>query len=150
MRGLRVERGQKLGSVVDPSRFEFVAVVNQDDASPFFEAQVRGAEIRLPGEAGTKLEVGEFEIIPSQQHALPSPALGMAGGGTIEVDAGDGTGRVAREPFFIVRASVRPRELAPRMLHQRTGVIRFDLPPEPLARQWARAFRQLLQRRFQI
>ena len=60
------------------------------------------------------------------------------------------------EPFFLVIARVDPAVAgspgrADRVLWQgRTGVIRFDLPPTPLLVRWAREFRQLLQRRYQI
>ncbi|MEZ5303830.1 MAG: hypothetical protein R3F11_24780 [Verrucomicrobiales bacterium] len=111
-RGVWVDKGSPLGEVVDPSKFEFAAVVDQDDAGFFFSGDgggaplVRGAEIRLPGEAGRTLPVAAFRIVPAQQEALPSAALGWMGGGPIEVAATDSSGVRAAEPFFLVIADV--------------------------------------------
>ena len=56
----------------------------------------------------------------------------------------------AAEPFFLVVAKVAPGPVTAALLHDRTGVVRFSLPPEPLLWQWVRSFRQLLQERYQI
>ena len=58
-------------------------------------------------------------------------------------------GRAAREPFFEVRATLAS-DGSGTLRHGRSGVIRFDLPAEPLLPRWIRSLRQLLQRRYQV
>jgi hypothetical protein len=67
----------------------------------------------------------------------------------VAVDLQDKSGTKAVEPFFEVRSTVVGGENMA-LLHGKGGRIRFDLPPEPLLRQWVRKLRQLLQQRYGI
>lgn len=149
LKGSWVERGTAVGQLVDGSRFYFSAIVSQNEASRLFSNEIRGAEVRLLGQAATSLPVTERKVIPVDRRNLPSAALGWAGGGAVAVEATDTTGTQAAESFFEVRATVsgvKPAEL----LHGRGGRIRFDLPSEPLLEQWIRQLRQMLQKRYGI
>lgn len=152
-KGLWIARGARLGEVVGrgPS-WEFFAIVSQEDASALFGAAKEGAEIRFPGAAGRVLTVNEWRVVPGKQEILPSPALGWSASGPIRVQADDSQGVRAAEPFFLVVGRITPDgSVDGTALHQgRLGVMRFALPWSPLAFQWARDFRQLLQRRYQI
>jgi putative peptide zinc metalloprotease protein len=151
--GRWLAKGTSLGLIVDPSSFEFVATVLQDDVDQLFTRTNNRAEIRLIGQAATTLLASNLRKIPAEMHTLPSAALGWAAGGDIplarqEAQAGGQTQRAA-EPFFEVRADVQPvAEVT--LVHGRTGKIRFDLDSEPLLPRIVRRFRQLLQRRYQI
>ncbi len=142
-------RGAPLGQVIDDRAFQFSAVVSQQEAARLFDQQVRTAEVRLRGQAGSSLPVTDQQIIPAEQQQLPSAALGFAGGGEVAIDLTDPQGVRAQETFFQVRATIAP---APdiSLLHGRSGRIRFTLPAEPLLQQWMRKLRQLLQSRFQF
>lgn len=139
-------RGDELGRVIDQRAFEFSAVVSQEEASNLFAKQIRGAEVRLAGQAALALPVVAQRIIPAEQRKLRSSALGFRGGGEVAVGADDATGMLARESFFEVRARVEPPGGQP-LVHGQSGQIRFDLPAEPLLSQWMRKVRQLLQKR---
>jgi putative peptide zinc metalloprotease protein len=94
-------------------------------------------------------------VVPGRQDVLPSAALGWAGKGPVKVQLDDPRGIQAAEPFFMVIARVQPPSardaaLMPLLWHGRTGVVRFDLPASPLLVRWTRAFRQMLQQRYQI
>ncbi len=147
--GAWVPRGSLLGEIVNEELFRFSAVVSQNEAASLFVEQIGKAEVRLYGQAGTNLEVQDFQIIPFQHDRLPSAALGWYGGGEVPVSVSDETGLQAAEPFFQIYASLQP---APNttFLHGRGGRIRFSLGPRPLLLQWVRKFRQLLQERYQI
>jgi putative peptide zinc metalloprotease protein len=147
--GLWVSRGTAVGEIVDDRSFEFLAVVSQPTARELFGDEIQRAEVRFPGEAEEILPVNSWRVVPGRQDVLPSPALGWAGGGSVAVAADDGRGVRAAEPFFLLVARV-PSNPAITMLHDRTGVIRFSLPAEPLLWQWIRSLRQLLQQRYQI
>jgi putative peptide zinc metalloprotease protein len=152
-RGLWLARGMRIGEIVGQGPgWEFYAVVEQDNASALFGAAKEGAEIRFPGVAGKVLAVSEWRVVPGKQEILPSSALGWAGQGPIRVRADDTYGVHAAEPFFLVIGRIVPdgQKGADALQQGRVGVMRFALPWSPLAVQWARSFRQLLQQRFQI
>lgn len=148
MMGRWIWRGSVLGEIVSGDNWEFLAVVSQDSAGALFDYGVGDASIRFPGSRGLELKPDQLLLVPGRQDYLPSPALGWAGGGPIQVDQRDESGMRAAEPFFLVLARVPGSEQI--LWHGRTGIVRLQLPSEPLLKQWGRSFRQLLQRRFQI
>lgn len=147
--GATLPRGTQLGHVINPSGFRFVAIVSQDEASHLFSKTVRASQVRLHGEAGTQLGVSHQMIVPAEKQYLPSAALGWRGGGDVALDPTDGQGLKTAEPFFQVVSTI-DADASARLLHGRSGKIRFVLPPEPLLTQWTRKLQQLLQRRFQF
>lgn len=147
--GRWMAKGTSLGLVVDPSSFEFIATVLQEDVDRLFGRGIRGAEIRFIGQAGKTVPATNLRKIPAEKRNLPSPALGWAGGGEIPVSAQDPEGQRAAEPFFEVHADIGAApEVA--LVHGRSGKIRFKLPSEPLLPRIVRRFQQLLQKRYQI
>lgn len=168
MVGRNLARGTSLGLVINPGAFEFVATVAQTDADAAFgraagrafSARAAGeesepiaaaagahAEVRLHGQAGAGLEASRWKVVPGGQLRLPSAALGWAAGGEIPVSASEPDRAV--EPFFQVRAEL-PAAAVATLVHGRSGVIRFDLPAEPLLPRWLRRLGQLLQKRYQV
>ena len=122
----------------------------EEDANPLFDSHLRGAEVRLHGNAGTALFVTNWKVVPGGQHHLPSAALGWAAGGEVPVatENNDQGSRTA-EPFFEVRGDLRASgNIA--LLDGRSGWIRFQLAPEPLLPRWMRSLWQLLQKRYEI
>lgn len=154
--GLWLRKGTRLGEIVGRGPdWEIQAVVSQDNASQLFGAAKDGAEVRFVGSGGDVLAVAEWRVVPGRQEMLPSAALGWAARGPVKVVSDDKYGVKAAEPFFLVIGRIPggmvPAGDGPRLLWQgRTAVMRFDLPWRPLLVQWARAFRQLLQERYQI
>ena len=147
--GSWLDRGKPVGQVVDQSNFYFSATVSQREVSRLFSGEINGSEIKFPGQSGESLPVSGLKIIPVEKQNLPSAAIGWAGGGEVAVDVKDSSGTRAVDPFFEVRAAF-PMTDTVSLLHGRSGKIRFDLPKEPLLRQWLRKFRQLLQNRYGI
>jgi len=149
MIGTWASKGTVMGEIVAQGNFRFSTVVSQDDAANLFVDQITKAEVRLFGHAGTNIDVEDYKIIPFQQEKLPSAALGWFGGGEVAVSPTDKTGLQASEPFFQIYAALRPSPEAT-FLQGRSGKLRFSMHPEPLLIQWARSFRRLLQKRYQI
>jgi putative peptide zinc metalloprotease protein len=148
-KGRWVVRGTALGLLLDPSGYEFTAIVAQDDGDSLFARKIFNAEARLSGQAEHVLSLGPLEIIPAELSQLPTAALGWMGGGDVPVAPGDPHGLRTVEPFFEVRAPVLDAKEAA-LLHGRAGKIRFKLEPEPLLPRWMRRLRQLLQKRYQL
>ncbi len=146
--GRWLPRGSPLGLVLDPARFEFVAVVQQEDADRLFRSELASAQVRLHGQTADTLDVRQFRIIPGDSRTLPTPILGWLGGGEIPTDKDDTEGRRTAKPFFEVRASL-PAEAPVVLADGQLGRMRFRLPASPLLEQGWRRLRQLIQQRYQ-
>ena len=142
-------RGNALGLLVNPSAFEFVATVVQEDANALFARHIRGASVQLYGDAGTRLPLSRWRVIQGEQKLLPSAALGWKAGGEIPVSLEDNYGNKASEPFFEVLGSLESRNGVV-LMDGRSGRLRFQLEPQPLLQRWSRRVWQLLQKRYQV
>ena len=148
--GLWVERGRYMGDIVGGDRFQFAAVVAQEEVSELFDSSVNSVEVRLWGEAHQRITIEEVRLIPYQHEKLPSPALGQMGGGNVSVQSTQQQGGDnAAEPFFLVNALLENNSGA-HLLHGRSGTIRFTLEPKPLMEQWSRYIYQLFQKRYRL
>lgn len=147
--GRWINRGTDLGLLVDCSSVEFVATVLQGDVDALFVRPIRGAAVRLHGDAGISMAVTKWKVVPGGQNTLPSAALGWKAGGEVPVAVDDTAGNKSVEPFFEVRSQVEPGP-GVTLMDGRSGEIRFALPPQPLLPRWFRHMRQLLQKRYQI
>jgi len=152
-RGQWIGRGAGLGTVVDDRSWRFVAVLPQV-STHLFEAGVLQTEVRIRGQQEFNLLSVKTEVMPFEQGQLPSPALGMAGGGDIAVQSSDPKGLTAAEPFFRIHAQLPAAGAGQaqdmRRLHGRLGTMRITLPDSPLLVQWERGLRQFLQRKFRV
>jgi len=147
--GRWVGRGVALGMIVEPSQWRFVAVLPQV-ATHLFDNEVLVAEIRLRGEEHLNLRATDVRVVPYETGALPSRALGFAGGGDIAVAPGDQNGVTAAEPFYRIHAGIETGAVAATLMHGRLGTLRLTLSATPLLLQWERGIRQFLQRRFRV
>lgn len=144
------ERGSHIGDIVGGGRYRFAAVVSQEDAAELFGGALRGVDVRLWGQAHISVGTSGIRLIPYQHEKLPSPALGLHGGGAVPVTRKEGDGGIsAAEPFFLVQASLNGGSGA-QLIHGRSGTIRFSLAPEPLAFQWIRRAYQIFQKRYRL
>lgn len=145
-----LERGSNLGLLVNSNAFQFVATVMEEDVNPLFDSHLRGADVRLHGNAGTDLRVKDWKVVPGGQQHLPSAALGWAAGGEVPVATQNNEqGNKTLEPFFEVRGDLMDHK-GVTLLDGRSGRIRFKLKPEPLLPRWIRSLWQLLQKRYEI
>lgn len=90
------------------------------------------------------------KILPAGQERLPSRALGYLVGGSMAVDLEDPEYQRSAQPFFEVQIDPNPNQaVLPTLLSGQRVIARFEMPKKPLAVQWWRQIRQLVQRRFQ-
>ena len=146
-----VSRGSKVGLIINPGDYTFHAVVKQRHARHLFNDDVKGATIRVPGQAEHKLALSDLQFIQGEQHLLPHAGLGWGGGGAIEVQSDD-TGLRAVEPFFLVMGKIEePKDAeSVTLMHDQIARVCFSLPATPYFVQWFTLLRQLLQERFEI
>jgi putative peptide zinc metalloprotease protein len=147
--GKYLNRGSSLGLIVDPSAYEFVASVSQDDVDALFGKRIKASQVKLYGTARESLALNNWRVVPGEQRTLPSASLGWAGGGDIAISSEDKSGNTTAEPFFQVAGDLKPADGVV-LLDGRSGKVRFSLAPEPLLTRWARQLWQLLQKRYQV
>jgi len=162
LQGAFLKRGQPVGLVVDPRQLLIRVTADQELGPRIMPAggvddlggpnEYALVEFRVVGQP-EKVFTGTIErVLPAGLEQLPSAALGYAGGGQIRVSANDPKGTRTASPFFEVHVrpdfdnqTDTPTDLRP-LIGQRV-VVRFNSPPKPLALQWWRAIKQLVQRR---
>jgi len=148
--GRWLPRGTGLGLLANPAAFEFDATVMEEDVNALFAKRIYGANVRFYGNAGTRIPLVDWHVVPGGQNMLPSAALGWAAGGEVPVSADDNSqGDKSAEPFFEVIGTVKSPN-GVQLLDGRSGKVSFRLAPEPLLPRWTRALWQLLQKRYQI
>jgi len=147
--GRWLKRGTPTGWLLVPESIVFTATVSQSDADSLFQQTLPASAVRLNGQGAVNINVETLEVIPGEQHQLPSSALGQGAGGTVPVASDDASGRRAREPFFEVRAHLEP-DTAAVLYHGGSGTLRVSRPPEPLLDQGWRRLRQLIQDRYRF
>ena len=122
----------------------------EEDVNALFAKRIYGANVRFYGNAGTRIPLVDWHVVPGGQNMLPSAALGWAAGGEVPVSADDNSqGDKSAEPFFEVIGTVKSPN-GVQLLDGRSGKVSFRLAPEPLLPRWTRALWQLLQKRYQI
>lgn len=138
----------ELGLIIDPTQFQFNAVVSQEKAAELFQHTALKGELRLLAAVDQIVQLQDVQVIPFEQQELPTAALGWLGGGNIEVDMQQGEGRRTREAFFKVSAELAQQ--APLALHGTLGVLRCELPSRPIAAQIFASLQQFTQKRYRL
>ncbi len=145
--GRYAHQGDTLAFITQQTTLTARAVVPQADAGRVRE-QLSAVKVKLPGRWAETL-TGKIEReVPAASRQLPSKALGARGGGSIPVDSQDPQGLTTLDGVFQFDIALPPQANPPPVgtrVH-----LRFEHGDEPLARQWLRAVRQLLLRRYAV
>lgn len=147
--GEHFERGEELGRILSPDRLLIRATSGQATAARLITEGSERVEIRVRKRPDLAWTGTVREIWPAGRRDLPSPALGIHGGGETRTDAGDATGKKSEENFFEIRVSPQ-REALAGLLPGQVVVLRFETNPRPLLAQGWRALLQLFQRKFNV
>jgi putative peptide zinc metalloprotease protein len=145
--GRFARKGELLAYVLDLHTLTVRAVVEQE-AIDLVRNRRLGIEVRL-AERLDEIRVATLtREVPGAREALPSPALGSAGGGNVVVDPRDPQGMTAAGKVFQVDLAVP----SPSGLVDVGGrvYVRFDHGHSPLAQQWYLKVRQIFLARFDV
>ncbi len=145
--GRFVRQGERIGWVVGQPIPTVRVVVSQADVAVVRD-RVRGVEVRLARRPEQVLPAALGRQVPAATDALPSRALGHAGGGPFAVDPEDPDGLRTLEPVFQLEV-----ELAAGAGAHGIGArahVRFDHGAEPVAYRLARGVRRLFLRRIGV
>lgn len=142
-------RGEVVGYVIAPSHLTLLTVVPQGEAD-LVRRDTERVELRAVGDVWRSIHARVEREVPAATQDLPSPALSLAGGGTIGLDPNVRTDQEARAltPLFQFELSFEGEAL-PGTLGRRV-FVRFEHGAEPLAQQWYRQLRQMFLKRFTV
>jgi len=141
------KKGELVGYVVDYPITTVRSVVTQDDIG-LVRSKTKSVEIRLAERIKNLVPAQILREVPAASDELPSPALGVTGGGDVPIDPSEPKGMKAFESVFHLELTI-PETINPYHIGERV-YIRFDHGYEPLAWQWYRMIRQLFLRRFSV
>jgi putative peptide zinc metalloprotease protein len=97
--GKHLAQGELLAQVLPPEPPLVRSLVRNEDVA-LVRAGSRSIEVSIAHRPGESYAATLEHEIPQASSELPSAALGVAGGGGIDVDPSDPSGRTAREPRF--------------------------------------------------
>lgn len=163
--GAFVQQGQPVCEVVNESSLRVTATLPQSEASWIYElanSQYK-VEYRLASDVRRSFVGAADAPLPAGDRELPHPGLGFAGGGTIEIDQTDQSGKMASNPYFkvhVYRANPDGAPIYGSLTDGPSGQgpgrpgervhLRFTLPDKPLAFQWLDRIQKLIQGRAKI
>jgi putative peptide zinc metalloprotease protein len=136
--GRYVKKGQVVAYVLEPTAPLVRIAVPQSDAE-LLQRNIRAVQVRLRDAPARTVSATVREQVPSATRALPSPALGAAGGGLITVDPTDH--KQAMENLFVLDLELTG--LAPSTRVGGRALVRIEHDPEPVAGRLYRALRRL-------
>ena len=148
MPGRFVKKGQVVGFVIDASdRLTARTMVGQNDIALVRE-RTRGVDVIPVHLEGRSARTSVIREVPEGLKALPTPALGTMGGGSIPIDPHDGKGVTALDRYFEYEVAL-PAADDVAFIGQRVKV-RFDHGTEPIGFQVYRSLRQVFLRLFDV
>ena len=148
MPGRHLKQGDVIGYLTGTGDPVLRVVLDQASIDAVAGA-TRAVQILLPGALDRAYAGHLLRQVPAGRDEVPSRALTVSGGGHIAVDPRDPQGRRSLERMFEVDVAfdIPPDRTLP--FGQRVHV-RFDHPPEPVAKQVWRAARRLFLTHFDV
>jgi putative peptide zinc metalloprotease protein len=148
MPGRFVKKGELVGYVIDSADLLTArTMISQNDIALVRE-RTRGVDVLPIHWEGRSAHTAVIREVPGGLKALPTPALGTLGGGSIAIDPHDNKGVTALDRYFEYEVALPP-ESAMAFVGQRVR-LRFDHGFEPIGFQAYRSFRQLFLRLFNV
>ncbi len=146
--GAFVKEGQQVCDVVDdrPEHLRVTAGLAQTEVLWLNELPASSFQVEL------RRYADPWRVVPARASKVPQagiyelehPALGLLGGGSVESDPRDRSGRLAKRPTFQVECAVRPEDWPSAPRPGERVKVRFTLPNRPLAVQWVDRLHKLI------
>lgn len=141
------KQGALIGYILDARQLKVRAVVEQDNID-LVRTRLRQVELRLAESLARRQAARTLQEIPGGVNQLPSPALGLNGGGLVPTLPGDSDGLKTLEKVFLLDLAPLHHPL-PAAFGERV-YIRFDHGYEPVGLQALRRMRQLFLSHFNV
>lgn len=127
------------------------AISSSTSSSSSSSAIAFDADVRMLSNVDHVIHASRVEVVPAGQRALPSAALGHMGGGQVEIETKDESGRLTRRPQFTVRLTPEaPEEFVLRASPGERVRVRFKLEPRAMLSQWLDHLRAEVQGRVKL
>lgn len=147
LKGSFVRQGQVLGYVLGNTEPTATVIVRQEDITLVRE-QTGNVRLWLAGNREPSLTAEVSRLTPAASDVLPSPVLGITGGGSIPVRPTDTRGVETFSKTFQLEIPI-PLDADRVRLGERVYAL-FDHGYKPLAFQWYHSLRTLFLRRLNI
>lgn len=141
------KQGELIGYVLEKNHLIARVIIQQDDID-LVRSRLRSAELRFADKIAEHHEVYLVSAPAGGMNELPTPALGLTGGGTIATAPNDEQGIKTLNRIFAADLSL-PDDLPPAAFGERV-YVRFHHGFEPMAWQGLRRLRQLFLSRFSV
>ena len=149
--GAYVKAGQPVCEVLKDDALRVTALITQPEASWVMLDDYK-VEARFASDPERVVKLNRQRVISAGTKELPHESMGFQGGGGIETDPRDKTGRIARtamfKGYFVPGAG--PGPLGPGVLPGTRVYLRFVLPARPLLAQWIDEMEKTLQGRAKV
>ncbi len=145
--GRFLRKGDLIGYVVGPHAPIVRLVVTQADVDRV-RSDLRHVEVRIVGDMAHPLQATLTRAVPKAARELPSPALGLGGGGRNVVDPRDEKQMTAMDMLFEFEL-VLPADASAEHLGQR-AYVSFEHAPEAVGWRWLRAARRQLLSKMEV
>jgi hypothetical protein len=150
--GMFAREGSPLCEIVDADHVRVAAELGQTEGSWLFELPQGELEVELRtlSRVDRVVPAAVERIIDAGQRELAHAALGVGGGGVIETDPKDRSGRQTKRPVF--RVNIAGMADATELIGSpgERVRIRFTLPSKPLMFQWIDRLQKIIQGRVNI
>ncbi len=143
--GQFVGQGEVLGHIINPKNQIIKAVIPQSRIG-LLETYETSAEFVLADNLGSSYQSQILREAPQATTNIPSPALGVLGGGSLEVDPADKSGTKLLKPIFLIDLSL-PEDLHLKQIGGRV-YVRLNHGALPIGSQVYLYFNQLFLRHF--
>lgn len=140
LQGHYLHQGDLAAYVLSPGSVRVRTALTQDEIG-LVRQSTRGVTVRLAGAIANEYRAEIVQQVPGGTYHLPSPVLGTQGGGRLATKPTEGDAQQSIQQVFLVDVSLPAEELTP--YYGQRAYLRFEHPPEPVARRWYRALRQL-------
>ncbi len=141
LEGSYLNRGDTVGFIVKPEAPRVRVALTQQEIG-LVRAMTQQLDVRFANNIGDRVNGKIIQQVPQATFTLPSPVLGTRGGGKLAVVADDKTGGVQSENMVFLLDVALP-QWDGKILYGERAYVRFQHPPEPLARQLLRPLQQL-------
>jgi putative peptide zinc metalloprotease protein len=138
--GRYLKKGEIVGYVVTLDTVRVRTVVPEEDIA-LVRDRLAAVEVRRAERFDDVVRARVSRMAPAANALLPTPALGVAGGGRVAIDPKDPKGVTTLHPVFDVELALE--EPSPAQIVGGRVYLRFDHGLESLASRWARSLRQL-------
>ncbi|SFB11247.1 putative peptide zinc metalloprotease protein [Poseidonocella pacifica] len=145
-----IGRGTEIGQVLDDRSYVFQGILRQETADGIGGLEPSDVAVKIEGARAESHSVAALQILPFSRRDLPSLALSPLAGGDTAISTEDPQDAQSVERFFLVTADLGSLAAGPSGLDGRSGWLRMQLSPKPLAQQGLLAVRQFFQRRYKL